>query len=285
MTTGLRYTATTFLRKGQPMAARDPTLRIADRSAALFANALIFYCAFILSSGRWMPGGALDSAWFFASVALWFVTLLSAPWFVPPRDAFANAIASIIFLTTLDLSHVGEIKSALDIVRFFGVIQCALVGLFAGICLFASDDRTPGQKLLFRLTSNFGRPELLYLTPAVISIVGAYSGRPVTMAWLVILWLFFVVARPVERSLAAYRNWGVERGETRDHHSVGHIERIDHPDIVRVALTKATAWNPGNLYTAAMSDGDQRFVLALFSQLQGAEVVGTGLCVGIVADP
>jgi uncharacterized protein len=34
-----------------------------------------------------------------------------------------------------------------------------------------------------------------------------------------------------------------------------------------------------------MPDGDQHYVLALFSQVQGVEVIGTGLCVAIVHEP
>ena len=38
------------------------------------------------------------------------------------------------------------------------------------------------------------------------------------------------------------------------------------------------------LHTAAMSNGDQHYVLALFSQVQGLEVMGTGLCVAELQD-
>ena len=66
---------------------------------------------------------------------------------------------------------------------------------------------------------------------------------------------------------------------------VGSIERIDHPNLVRVRLNRSTGWKSGALHIAATSDGDQKFVLALFTQLQGAEVMGTGLCVADVAEP
>jgi hypothetical protein len=38
------------------------------------------------------------------------------------------------------------------------------------------------------------------------------------------------------------------------------------------------------LHTAAMSNGDQHYVLALFSQMQGLEVMGTGLCVAVLQE-
>lgn len=39
-----------------------------------------------------------------------------------------------------------------------------------------------------------------------------------------------------------------------------------------------------NAHTAATSNGDQHYVLALFSQVQGLEVMGTGLCVAELQD-
>lgn len=48
-------------------------------------------------------------------------------------------------------------------------------------------------------------------------------------------------------------------------------------------LVKKTSWKPGSLHIAALSDGDQQFILSLFAQVQGLEVMGTGLCVSGVA--
>ncbi len=66
--------------------------------------------------------------------------------------------------------------------------------------------------------------------------------------------------------------------------SAGVIERIDHPNIIRVRLNAFSSWKPGSLYIAAIPGGDQRYVLALFTQIQGVEVMGTGLCVAAVQE-
>jgi hypothetical protein len=95
--------------------------------------------------------------------------------------------------------------------------------------------------------------------------------------------MFFVIARPIERAIAIGRQWQSERVKQQHSSEVGSIERIDDPNIVRVRLVKRTSWQPGSLHIAALSDGNQQFVLGLFDQIQGADVMGTGLCVARVA--
>jgi hypothetical protein len=104
------------------------------------------------------------------------------------------------------------------------------------------------------------------------------------VAWLTVLWTLIAIGRPAERILAAWKQWRAESERAISSPAIGSIERIDHPNIVRVKLGRSAAWKPGTLHTAAMSNGDQHFVLALFSQIQGLEVMGTGLCVAMVQD-
>jgi uncharacterized protein len=142
---------------------------------------------------------------------------------------------------------------------------------------------SPLGKFVFRLTGTVGRAELFYTPPAIVSILGAYQGNYPTIGWLLILWMIFVIARPVERIIALRRQWQSEINTQQNSSAVGIIERIDDPNIVRVRLLKRTSWRPGTLHIAALSDGNQQFVLGLFDQVQGAEVMGTGLCVAQVA--
>lgn len=113
----------------------------------------------------------------------------------------------------------------------------------------------------------------------MISIVGAYQGSLTTVTWLTILWTMVAIGRPAERILSAWKHWQAEKARVISSPSIGSIERIDDPNIVRVRLARQSSWKPGMLHTAAMSNGDQHYVLALFSQVQGLEVMGTGLCV------
>lgn len=261
-----------------------PTLR--ERTIILLANVAMFYAAFGLATGRLLPTGGIESVWLLSALALWFLSLLSAPWFVPPRDALVNAITAAAILITIDLSPVPQFQAELDSLRWIAAAYCAVTTILALAALFMHDtNRNPGTgRLMFRLTGVFGRAEILYTPAALISIVGAYQHSFPTIAWLAILWVFFAVARPAERIAAAQRQWRAEGALHAAAPSVGVIDRIDHPNIVRVRLNSGSAWKPNTLHVAAMPDGGQQYVLSLFTQVQGTDVIGTGLCIAAAAD-
>ncbi|UGX89540.1 hypothetical protein G6321_00001870 (plasmid) [Bradyrhizobium barranii subsp. barranii] len=144
--------------------------------------------------------------------------------------------------------------------------------------------RSPVGRFFFRATDAFGQGELLYTPPALISIIGAYQSSLTTVAWLTMLWTLIAIGRPFERLIAAWKHWQAEKARVITSPTVGIIERIDHPNIVRVRLSRHSSWKPGMLHTAAMSNGDQHYVMALFAQVQGLDVMGTGLCVAELQD-
>lgn len=254
---------------------------LGDRTKALCANIVVFYASLYAASGNLLPTGGLESVWFLSGLALWFLALLSAPWFVPPKDALANALTAMAILITADLSGVGALKHHLEIVRWIAVAYCGATMVGSVFALFIHDNnkRSPIGRFFFRVTDTFGQGELLYTPPALISIIGAYQGSLTSVTWLTILWTMVAIGRPAERLLAAWKHWQAEKARVISSPTIGTIERIDHPGIVRVKLARHSSWKPGKLHTAAMSNGDQHFVLALFSQVQGLEVMGTGLCV------
>ncbi|WP_157791290.1 hypothetical protein, partial [Bradyrhizobium japonicum] len=119
--------------------------------------------------------------------------------------------------------------------------------------------RSPVGRFFFRATDAFGQGELLYTPPALISIIGAYQSSLTTVAWLTMLWTLIAIGRPFERLIAAWKHWQAEKARVITSPTVGIIERIDHPDIVRVRLSRHSSWKPGMLHTAAMSNGDQHY--------------------------
>jgi uncharacterized protein len=259
---------------------------LGDRTKALGVNIVVFYASLYFASGHLLPTGGLESVWFLSGLALWFLGLLSAPWFVPPKDALANALTAMAILVTLDLSGVGDLKPHLGVVRWVAVAYCVATMIGSVVALFIHDrnKRSPIGHFFYRVTDTFGQGELLYTPPALISIIGAYQGSLTTVTWLTILWTMIAIGRPAERLIAAWKHWRAETARVITSPTIGSIERIDHPNIVRVRLARHSTWKPGMLHTAAMSNGDQHFVLALFSQIQGLEVMGTGLCVAPLQD-
>ena len=124
----------------------------------------------------------------------------------------------------------------------------------------------------------------MFSGPAVISIVAAYQASFPVMAWLILYWIFLTIGKPIERLAEAWRHLNEDKIATASKSTVGAISRIDHPNIIRVKLADTKAWQPNKLYTASMPDGNQQYVVSLFSQMQGTDVVGTGLCVASLAE-
>lgn len=65
------------------------------------------------------------------------------------------------------------------------------------------------------------------------------------------------IGRPAERLIAAWKHWRAETARVIEPPTIGSIERIDHPNIVRVRLARHSTWKPGMLHTAAMSNGER----------------------------
>lgn len=147
------------------------------RLKALLLNAAIFYAAYIIATERTLPTGGLESAWLLSALALWFLTLLSAPWFLPPRDGLISAVGAALVSMTIDLSAVKQFQQELDALRWLAVGYCAVVAAIAIVALFVHDKdmRAPAGRLAYRLNAIFGKGEILFTLPALISILGAYA--------------------------------------------------------------------------------------------------------------
>ena len=273
--------------EGAKVANRQVANPLGVRALVLLTNIAVFYVAFLVASGKALPTGGLESVWLLSAAALWFLTLLSSPWFLPPRDSLANAIGTLAILVTIDLGAAEQFRAELDILRWLGVGYClAVVGLSLAALLL--HDRSPNDRwarLSYRLVGIFGLGEILYTLPAVISIVGAYQANLPGLASLTVLWTFFIVARPIDRGIQAWQQWQQDPSEKAGDDLVGVIARIDHPNIVRVRLSGGGRWKPGSLHIAAMADGEQQYVIELFTQTQGTEAIGTGICVASLQEP
>jgi uncharacterized protein len=122
------------MREAAIMGQREALPSLAERTKAVFANIVVFYLALVWASGNVLPTGGLESVWFLSATALWFFSLLSAPYFVPPRDAVVNAVAAACILVTSDLPAAGDLKKPLEILRWLAVAYCVLV---TGLALIA----------------------------------------------------------------------------------------------------------------------------------------------------
>jgi hypothetical protein len=262
-----------------------PSLK--HRTIILLVNLILFYFIFTVTSGRWLPTGGLESVWLLSAAALWFLNLLSAPWFLPPRDSIANGISALSVLITIELATVPNFKDQLNLLRWIGVTYSVVIVVISLLALFLYDrpQSTVTSRLYFRMVGIFGKAEITYSIAAIISIVGAYQSNFSRLACLLVIWVMFMVAKPVEGLAEVIHMWCAAKMSSTIQKVVGTIDRIDYPNIVRVRLSTGSSWNQNILYVAAMPDGYQYHVLALFGQPQGVDFVGTGLCVAKLSKP
>lgn len=269
------------------MNMKGTPLTLKERTIVLVINVFFSYIVFVCASKKWLPTGGLESVWFVSALALWFLTLLSAPWFIPPRDVFITAIGSALILVTVDLNSVSNFQNELNYIRWISLGYCVVVTLTALCALFFHDrdQKSSRGHLFFHLSGIFGKGAFLYTPPALISILGTYQSDISTVGWLINFWVLLAVFPSVQGCFTAWKQFSFEKTPTNEHPIVGTIDRIDHPNILRVRLSNSSNWKAGSLFVAVMPNEDQRYTLALFTQVQGTDVIGTGLCVGSVAEP
>lgn len=242
------------------------------------ANCVVFYAAFWVLTGSWRLTGGGESVWFLSAVAVWALNLLSAPWYRPPKDALASGIAACFALATIelprDLSFYGVAETARVAFLTYAVVVAA-AALMAGI--LAHIEKYDGvRRAAFAFGDQFGRGEFLFGSAALISIFGFYSGALQQFA-LTTLWFFFVIGRPFE---LAVRVFGAAKKTESDAAAIGTLTRIDHPNIVRALLNSPDDWKEGALFVTQLADGRSTYVLPLFTQAHGGEVLATGICTG-----
>ncbi|QTD57616.1 ATP-binding protein [Parasphingorhabdus cellanae] len=249
-----------------------------SRFLAFGINGLIFYILYIWVTGHFAISAGGQSVWFISAIGWWTLSLISAPFYRPPRDAIGAAVVNIVALVTLDLEPVQDIDFEIEIFRFFAIVYSAIVGVAAlTAAMFAKDRATPLGRFAFDFAAQFSNGAVLFGMTALISIFGFYADAT-KIFLLTLFWLGFALLKPVEFIIAAISKW-VEEKSSGEFVLSGELMRVDDPDIVRVRLTEDERWID-DVHIALMPNGSQRYVLPLFSNVQNDEIMGTGLLVG-----
>lgn len=263
------------------MSSTSGFLRQKWRFVAFAINSVIFYGAYVWVTGQFRPSGGGESLWFLSALSFWGLSLISAPWYRPPRDALSAALAVLVFLFTLDLATVTNLQHvvvpAVSIVMIYATLSALLAGLAAFLERGGRGENW--RALFFSLANLLARGELLFGAVAFISIFGFYRDSD-DVAVLLALWFGFALLKPVEVLLQiAMRIAGfINRKSALP--LVGLVQRVDHPNIVRVTLTAQTPWAEDRAHVATLPGGRVTYVLPLSTQVQENELVATGICFG-----
>ena len=248
-----------------------------QRFVAFVLNTAVFYFTYVWATGHWYVTGNGETLWLASAVAWWTLGLLSAPWYRPPRDALGASVAALAAMFTLDLSTAPAASFELELARGASIVYAGLVGVAALVAaLVEQNQQSPLRRFSYLFAERLSSGPFIFGTAALISVFGFYT-EPRHLLIITTLWLLFALIRPIEFLLILWKEWRAERamGEFR---SAGRIVRVDDPDIVRVQVTSAEAWEAG-LHVAALADATHRYVIPLFSHIQDEMIIGTGLVV------
>lgn len=261
-------------------------LRQRARLLALLLQLATFYGVFVWVTGRWVITSGGEGLWILAAAEWGVLSLLGAPWYRPPRDAFAVAITTLATLIPLDPSTAPHLTPQVTILRSVSIWFCAalLVAASAAIAIEYGGRWERARRIVRSLADRFSGGPLVFGMVALISIFGFYENEG-TRLWLVALWFGFALSRPFEWLLILLARLGVARAAPDLPPLAGRVRRVDHPDIVRFALEPGVPWDAKAAYVAALPGGRAHYLLPIGLQVQNDEVIATALCCGSPTGP
>lgn len=258
----------------------EKSLTLGQRLLALALNTTIFYLIYAFLLGSWgiKDGGML--AWLYSGIGLWVFSLLATPWFVPPKDSIGIAITSALTLLVLHFTKETDINSALNYARWFAIALCVIVIALSAYAIINHDKGERGNSavITYTISRQLGRGEVLFTLPALISIGGFYQDEVVSMLILLFLWVVFVTIKPVELIISVIQTILENKTPQAELSSLGVIERIDDPNIIRVTLEKNATWDSNGVCIVNLYDEGPKYVLPLFVQMRENERFATGIC-------
>ena len=253
------------------------------RLLALFLQLVTFYAAYVVATGTWEITSGGEALWILAGVSWGVLSLIAAPWYRPPRDAFAVALTTLATLVPIDPNTAPHLPSQVALLRESAIFFCIALLLAASLAMAIEHGGKweNARKLIHSLVDRFSGGPLVFGTIALISIFGYYDSES-TRLWLIVLWFGFALARPYEwLLLLILRLRGIRSTEVIE--LAGRVRRVDHPDIVRFALEPGALWDSKAAYIAALPGGRSHYLLPIGLQVQNDELIATALCCGIPA--
>ena len=244
-------------------------------------NVLLAWIVFFLATSGVSPFSTGAGIWLLAAIAYWLLVLITTPFFTPPKDSLATAISVVLLLVPIDFSGVLVFKSLLQSIQIVTIGISLAVALLALIAIFkqSGDKNSLLGKICYQLSDKLGKGEILFTPVVTISALGFYQEN---INWALLIsgfWVLMVVLKPVELIVKIFIYFQeLKNGEQKISETVGSVSRIDDPDIVRVVLTNgAKTWKNKKVHLIHLPNDEHALVLPLFIQMQGEEIIGTGL--------
>jgi len=262
--------------------SNDLTLKQRLVTLLFYFLILIFISGFV--TDIWFPKGGGKSLWFYSAIGLLFFTRLSSPFFIKPRDSLASGVTVALLLATVDLTPVTYLNLELNYFRWTTVVLAILTASSAliAIYLFQADTESNNYKstisrIAFRISDRFGRGQVLFTPPVLLSILGFYQDNITQQLWLIFIWFILIFVEPIDLIFLLAKDISKLKKEDIPDLVIGKIQRIDEPQIIRVKLNSSKTWESKLVHLACLADSSLVEVLPLFIQTQVNGLIGTGL--------
>lgn len=246
---------------------------------------LIVGLASVLLISHWLNGSFLPSdpkdALIFQN-ALLLIVLGSAILeykFTAPADSAVNGLMAL--LTLIPVYGLPN-KLAWWLVSTY----CGVVCIAAMTCVAVSSgpNITGWRKQIADFTNRpsvvYGKSRVLYSVVFLYAVFSFYGIQSPRTAILVLFWGIFISLWPlrVPELLSAFST------RRRGFSPIGRVVRTDSPNIIHAAIDNAVEWTPGSIKILQQGDGRQRYIIPLFFQSKGDQILGSALCVADVPE-
>lgn len=193
--------------------------------------------------------------------------------FTKPADSMVNGLMGVVTLITV-------YGKAPTVAWWIIFLYCIIVFVMAGTCIAVSSGKNiiGYQKTLANLTYKpsvvLGKGRVLYSIVFLFGVFSFYSLQSIQTLVLTLFWGIYVALWPLglPELLSGLR----KRSSVLN--SSGKVIRTEAPNIIWAILESDTDWSSGSIKLYQQSDGEQYYVVPLFSQEHGDNIVGAGLC-------
>lgn len=254
-------------------------LKQQSRVGVFIANTVLAVLLYFVITGVISPFNSAQGLWLLAAIAYWLLTLVTTPFFTPPKDTLANSISTISMLAPVSFVTAISFKGLVESLYWAAILLSLITIIFALISIFkrAKGDQSLLATASYQLSSKLGRGDILFTLVILVSALGFYQDKIEYALLIMGFWLLMVVVKPVELAIKVYEILNKETSSEKKQSS-GSVLRIDDPNIVKVNLANAsTSWGKEDLYSTVLSNGRKAYILPLFTQVQNESVIGTGL--------
>jgi hypothetical protein len=181
------------------------------RFIAFGLNSAAFYLLYAWAKGSWTITDGGETLWFASALGWWALSLLSAPFYRPPRDALGAAVAALTALIALDLNSAQANSEHLQVARALAIGYAIVVGISAlSAALLEKRQSSSLSRFSYLAAERLSSGAFIFGIIALISIFGFYTDNSVIFV-LSAVWLLFAIVRPFELSFELWDRWIIEK--------------------------------------------------------------------------